>query len=217
MLESVSLSVVEAEADDTGPAHDFAGVGPEGVAESVLIALVVMPAEHSIGFAGFGEAPSDLGIVVEEDFPSVCFEFRDRIMQSDMRNFFAIWQRRNRSPSLLPKMASIGRSKPACQVIECERSTKIAEEKQSIALAGLNLDHHALEMIEPIVNVAKHGDEHRCKNERRLMRRQRPDQVKTPTARGHRSFRDSRGSWSSSVLAAEGSVDTLVFAHILFR
>jgi hypothetical protein len=199
VLESVSLGIVETEADDPGPAHDFAGVGPEGLVESMLIALVVVAAEDSIGFAGFGEAPSDLGIVVEEDFPSVCFEFRDRIIQSDMRMLFGHLTEEEPVAIVVSEDGMDRVREAGGQFCQCEWGAEVTQEEELLAATNSHLSECPCEVIQPIVNVTQDRNEHVAEHG--------PGRTRVNGGRPAKGFIALAGCG----LAAAGSIATLNF------
>jgi len=81
VLEGQRLRIEDAEGDGAEPAH-FAGVGPEGFADPVDVAPVVVAAEDGIVGAGLGQAAGDIRVVVQGDLAAVDFESGRGLPQS---------------------------------------------------------------------------------------------------------------------------------------
>lgn len=76
MFEGAGIGIVESEAGRPEAAHDFSGIGPEGVVSNLVdVLFVVVSAEHGVIGLGFREASGDIGVVVQGYLSAGNFEF----------------------------------------------------------------------------------------------------------------------------------------------
>lgn len=160
MAEGIVSGVVDAEGDGTEAAHDFAWVGPDGAAELVGVALVVVAAEDGVEVFRGGDVVGDVGVVVEGDAAAGEIEFREVTVEFDVRVFGGDAAEEEGVAVVVAEDGVDGAGEAGGEGGEGEGCAEVAEEAEVFSAFLLDSGEDSLEVGEVVVGVAEDGDFH---------------------------------------------------------